>query len=149
MFKAVIETEIEIDAPPEAVWRVLTRFEEYPQWNPFVIQISGDLVVGKKLTATMQPKGSKPMTFKPTVCHAEEARGFRWMGQLWMPGIMDAEHSFLLEATGPDRTRFVHSERFQGLLVPLILAIIRAKSTAGFVAMNEALKQRVQLARGE
>jgi hypothetical protein len=144
MFRTAIETEIEIGASPEVVWQVLTNFTEYPQWNPFVVQISGELVVGKKLKATIQPQGSKAMTFTPTVCLADAGRGFRWMGQLWKPGIMDGEHSFVLEPAGPGRTRFVHSERFNGVLVPLILAIIRAKTTAGFVAMNEALKLRAE-----
>ncbi len=144
MFRTAIDTEIVIEAPAELIWEVLTKFEEYPQWNPFVVQISGELEVGKKLRATMQPQGSKAMTFTPTVCTAEAGRGFRWKGQLWKPGIMDGEHSFVLEPAGPGLTRFVHSERFNGVLVPLILAIIRAKTTAGFVAMNEALKLRAQ-----
>ena len=28
--------EIEIDAPPQVVWEVLTRFENWPNWNPDV-----------------------------------------------------------------------------------------------------------------
>jgi uncharacterized membrane protein len=31
-----IHTEIEINAPAEKVWRVLTDFAAYPEWNPFV-----------------------------------------------------------------------------------------------------------------
>src|SRR5208337_3854746 len=31
-----IHTEIEINAPAEKVWKVLTDFAAYPEWNPFV-----------------------------------------------------------------------------------------------------------------
>ena len=31
-----ISTEIEINAPVETVWSILTDFDKYPDWNPFV-----------------------------------------------------------------------------------------------------------------
>ena len=31
-----IHTEIEINAPAEKIWKVLTDFAAYPEWNPFV-----------------------------------------------------------------------------------------------------------------
>lgn len=34
--------EIEIAAPPSAVWAVLTDYDRYPEWNPFVVNLSGD-----------------------------------------------------------------------------------------------------------
>ncbi|MGZ5382453.1 MAG: SRPBCC family protein [Acidimicrobiia bacterium] len=36
-----IETSIEIDAQPARVWEVLTGFERYPEWNPFVASLHG------------------------------------------------------------------------------------------------------------
>lgn len=37
-----IFTEVEIAAPPNAVWAVLTGYEYYPEWNPFLTRLSGD-----------------------------------------------------------------------------------------------------------
>lgn len=34
--------KVEIAAPPTAVWAILMDFERYPDWNPFIIKISGD-----------------------------------------------------------------------------------------------------------
>ena len=41
-----LHSEIVIDASPERVWDVLTDFASYPQWNPFIRRISGELEVG-------------------------------------------------------------------------------------------------------
>jgi uncharacterized protein YndB with AHSA1/START domain len=37
----VLEKTIEIDATPDEVWAVLTDFDDYDKWNPFVTSISG------------------------------------------------------------------------------------------------------------
>ena len=36
-----IETAIDISASAERVWDVLTRFDAYPGWNPFITSITG------------------------------------------------------------------------------------------------------------
>ncbi|WP_083862001.1 SRPBCC family protein [Halogeometricum pallidum] len=41
-----IQTEIEIDAPPETVWEQLTDFASYEQWNPHISRVSGELREG-------------------------------------------------------------------------------------------------------
>ena len=35
-------TEIDVAAGPNAVWAVLTDYDRYPEWNPFLVKISGD-----------------------------------------------------------------------------------------------------------
>ena len=34
-----LRAEIEIAAPPERVWRVLSDFDAYPDWDPFIRSI--------------------------------------------------------------------------------------------------------------
>src|SRR5690349_17967051 len=62
-----IETAIEIEAGPREVWRVLTDFARYPEWNPFITRISGDLVDGGRLQVRIVPPGAGRMTFRPRV----------------------------------------------------------------------------------
>jgi len=141
-----IETTVEIDAPPAAVWRVLTDFPTYGEWNPFIPTIAGNVQVGERLTVRLEPPGGKGMTIEPTVLAAEPERELRWKGRLVIPGLFDGEHTFRIEPIDGQRSRFVHGERFTGILVGFVNGIL-GKTEAGFEQMNAALKQRVEAAR--
>src|SRR5918996_6194888 len=114
-----LRTEIEIGAAPERVWQVLTDFDAYPGWNPFIRSIEGETVVGSRLKVRIEPPGARGMTFKPTVRAVEPARELRWLGRLFVPGLFDGEHRLTVEPVDGGRSRFLQSERFDGLLVGL------------------------------
>jgi len=141
-----LHTEIEIDAGPDAVWRVLTDFASFHEWNPFITSIAGELKEGARLSVRIEPPGGRAMTFKPAVTVVEPARELRWLGQLVIRGIMDGEHIFTIEPVSENRVRFVQHEKFTGILVPLIMPSIALSTEQGFRAMNEALRIRVQQA---
>ncbi len=134
-----IYTEIEIHAPAERVWRLLTDFAYFPQWNPFIRRISGDVRVGARLEAFLQPLGTRGVTFHPVVLNVEQNRELRWIGGLWMPKLFDGEHSFTLAPRGADSVHFVQQETFTGILVPLFARTLAA-TERGFNEMNHALK---------
>jgi hypothetical protein len=139
-----LHSEIVIDASPAQVWEIISEFGVYPEWNPFIRRISGQMRVGSKLEAFLQPPGGRGMTFRPTVLVVEPEREFRWIGSLGIPGIFDGEHRFSIEPVGPERTRFVQEERFSGVLAPVILRFIGESTREGFAAMNRALKTRAE-----
>jgi hypothetical protein len=137
-----IHTEIEIDAPAERVWQVLTDFASYTRWNPFVRRVEGDVRAGARLHVSIQPPGGKEMSFRPKVLVADPDRELRWLGHLWVPGLFDGEHSFTIEPLGQGSVRFVQGEQFGGLLVPLLSMMLDQETRRGFEEMNRALKLR-------
>ncbi|MFC2098889.1 SRPBCC family protein, partial [Bacteroidota bacterium] len=44
-----ISTDITINAGMDKAWEILSDFPSYPEWNPFITQISGELKTGSKL----------------------------------------------------------------------------------------------------
>ena len=135
-----ISTEIEIDASAELVWQVLTDFSTFPDWNPFVKSLEGEVREGERIKVRL-----KGMTFRPTVLKFEPNSEFRWLGHLVIPGIFDGEHYFRVEQSEADPVRFVQGERFTGVLVPLMSLVGLFKSTLeGFDEMNRALKERAE-----
>jgi hypothetical protein len=82
------------------------------------------------------------MSFAPVVLAARRGKELRWRGRVLLPGIFDGEHAFELEERG-GRCSFRQSERFTGVLVPL-LGTALAATELGFQAMNAALKQQAE-----
>ena len=137
-----IQTSAEIDAPPERVWEILTDFRSYPEWNPFILEGSGDLEEGGKHDLRMRPPGGREMTFRPTVLKVETGRELRWRGRLLVPGIFDGEHCFRLTPAGPG-TRLEQGESFTGLL-PRFMSVTLGQTERGFNELNQALKERAE-----
>ena len=84
------------------------------------------------------------MRFRPKVLVADPPRELRWLGHLLFPGLFDGEHRFAIHPLPGDRVRFEQSERFSGLLVPLLRKGLERDTKRGFVEMNAALKQRAE-----
>ncbi len=139
-----LNTEIEIQASAERVWQLLTDFARFPEWNPFLRRASGRLAVGARLRVFMQPSGASGITMKPKVIRLEPSRELRWLGHLFVPGLFDGEHAFIIEALGPGRVRFIQREVFTGILVPLFARMLNTGTRGGFLEMNEALKSRAE-----
>jgi hypothetical protein len=139
-----IETSIEIEAPPSSVWAVLADTARYGDWNPFVRSIEGRLRPGEHLRVRLETPGGRAMTLRPTVLVAEPGHELRWLGRLGVPHLFDGEHEFVLSPVDRGtRTRFGHAETFRGMLVPLLGRVL-TDTGRGFIAMNEALRDRVR-----
>ena len=131
-----------IDAPPLAVWAVLTDLSRYPEWNPLFREASGEIAAGKRIRLrSVHPASGRLMTVKPRIVTAEPGVELRWASSL--PGIMSGEHSFVLTPLDGG-TRLAQTEIYGGLLAATV-SIPRTETI--FQAMNDALKQRVETGR--
>jgi hypothetical protein len=138
-----LQASIEIDAPAERVWGVLSDLGGYEEWNPFMTRAEGQFVEGSRLLITFQPPGGRQARFKPTVLEVEPGRSVRWLGRFILPGLFDGEHTLAVEPVGESAVRFTQSERFWGILTRFPGKLFD-RTQAGFEAMNEALKRRCE-----
>jgi hypothetical protein len=136
-----LDTSIEIAAPPDRVWQVISDLESFSSWNPFITKAMGRLAVGDTLSITIAPPGGRPMNFKPKLLEVDPDHRIRWIGRFLVPGLFDGEHLLQVEPLGGGRSRFTQSERFTGLLT-WFSGKTFSRTRAGFEAMNAALKQR-------
>ncbi len=136
-----IKTSILIKANPSTVWAILTDFENYPNWNPFIKSINGTVKVGNKITARIEPPEASGMTFKPIILIFETNKKLTWLGNLLVKGIFDGEHHFELIDNNDGTTTFHQNEKFTGILVPLFKKQLDNNTKRGFELMNEKLKE--------
>ncbi len=143
-----LHSEIEIDASAESVWRILTDFSSYPQWNPFIRRISGEAKTGERLEVRLEPPESRGVTLKPKVLTIEPNRELRWLGHLLVPGLFNGDHTLAIEPLEENRARFVQREAFKGFLVPLLARSLDNNTRRGFKEMNRALNGRPETSPG-
>ena len=142
-----ISTTVDIDAPSNLVWDVLTDFAAYRDWNPSM-EIEGAAQVGTKLNVHMGASGGRGMAFKPTVLAASPGHELRWLGKLGFGGIADGEHFFLLTPNADGSTCLTHGERYSGVLVTLMRPFMKkGKSQNGYEDFNRVFKQHVESVR--
>jgi hypothetical protein len=135
-----VQTQIEINAPAKAVRTVLYRFDDYPNWNPFIVRVDGTVAQGRDVTVTVKPVGKDEISGKTTIVSLTDSR-LEWRGSLAVPGLFTGDHEFIIEELDAGRTLFRQNEKMAGIIVPFF--DFRPEK-AGFVAMNEALKQRAE-----
>ena len=135
-----IHTEILIKADPKKVWEILTDFENYPDWNPFIKSLTGNVKVGNIIEVRIEPPNGNGMKFRPVVLAYEREKELRWLGKFFIKGAFDGEHQFKLIDNGNCTTTFIQSETFTGFLVSIFKNSLN-NTKIGFEEMNAELKE--------
>lgn len=139
-----IRSAIEIRAPLETVWAVLTDFAAYPDWNPHIRRVQGTVESGSRISIHTRPPGGRLIVMRPTIVTWTPPNELRWRSTFLWSRLFSGEHGFQLEATAPDRVRFVQDETFSGMLVPFYSQLRLPRTRRGFDETNEALRDRAE-----
>ncbi len=134
-----IDKTLEIDAPVDVVWEVLTDFARYGEWNPFVPVARCELKPGGEIE--MQVKLRDKAQFQREFVNAVQP------GSSLKPVPLGALRSLrvqTLQAIDGQRTRYVSHFEIAGWLQPLVTAIFGAGMQRGFAGMSDGLKRRAE-----
>lgn len=140
-----ISASATIRAPIERVWAVLSDLERYPEWSPFVVEVQGRAEIGETVTlvVAMTP-GKAPIRQRETISRWDEGRELSWGMVLGHPALLKAERYQRLTRLSESETRYETADDFEGLLVPIVFGLYRARIQAGFDATAVALKKRAE-----
>jgi hypothetical protein len=152
------EATVDIQAPIDVVWQVMTDLPRYAEWNPFVVGIApvrGALAVGTDIALEVKwGRGGGAKTIErvsrlegPRADGEARRAAMEYVFLGWLPRLALVRGSRLqaLEQRAGGPTTYRTSERFTGLLargVPL------AKVQDGFERHAKALKARAEALHG-
>jgi hypothetical protein len=139
----VIAERLEIAAPPECVWEVISDFASYGDWNPFVVACESSLEVDAPIDMRVEIFPGIRQSQREYIFACEPGRSFTY-GVRPMPlGAMQSQRSHLIEPTGDS---CAYSSRFElgGWLAPLVRALVGRRLESGFGAMSHGIKARAE-----
>lgn len=134
-------TAVVVTAPHHVVWRLLTDFDGYGRWNPFITRARGDARSGENLWLRLA-LGATPDEFDCALADVKQGRKVRWRCRKHdVPGLLDRDHTFRVVPLGPERVRVVYEGRWEGVLVPFTDL---GDWKQGYAQMARALKQHAE-----
>jgi hypothetical protein len=139
----LINTEIRIKSSPQIVWEILTDFDDYQNWNPFISNIRGKAIINANLEISISTSSGKNRLYHPIITKFEPFRELRWKGKSTLPFMFDGERIFLLE-DNQGQVNFIHKEIFTGFGTLFVGKKFESDLKDKFNQMNNALKEKVE-----
>lgn len=140
--KYVIDIELVIEAPAEAVWRVLADFGHYREWNPFVLACDSSLKPGEPIVMEVALVGTQKV--EEVIESCTPGAGFAYHMKPYPLGALSSRRSHEIVALGAGRAKYRSYFHLEGWLMPVVRALMGRRLERGFAGMTAGLKQRAE-----
>jgi hypothetical protein len=134
-----IKGSVMINAPADKAWTILKDFASYPQWNPFITEMKGEVKEGSVIDVTISLPDRKDTNFKSKVIRVDQGKEVRTRGAI-KKGMLTSEHLFLIESLGEAKCMFTQNIKFTGFMSFFVGSIIRDTHKA-LNRMNDETKK--------
>ena len=137
-----IEHRLGIPAPPDVIWAVIFDISTWSEWNPLYPKAEGVVRIGSQLTLEPNLAGA-PAVIRPTVVDWVPREQILWRLSLY-GGLVRTLRYLEIEQLAETGCIFSNGEVFEGALGRMQARRHRGAIKAGFTAMGEAVKARVE-----
>jgi hypothetical protein len=141
---AVYRTKFSIGASAATVWKVLTDFELYPEWNPSLPSISGELTPGATVALTLGMPGRPSPKVQAKLVDVTEGRRLTWHGNAGADWLLAGDREFVIDEQPDATVLFTHVEDVHGALFPIFRASMGGAIQGSHDGFNAALKARAE-----
>lgn len=141
MRKFEVRTDpVQINAPIDFVWDVLTEVEKYREWNSFTPQAQTDFKIGSPAHLRVR-MGPMMMKIAETVCAFEKPRLIAWTKTFGVRWFLVAVRQQVLEPMDDTRCTYHNTDQLTGLMAPVVLLLNGDYMRRGFNDVAEGLKR--------
>ncbi|MEC3956473.1 SRPBCC domain-containing protein [Nocardia sp. CDC153] len=140
----VIDKTVEIDAPAELVWQVLTDVDKYGEWNPFCLECKTTLEPGSPIDMKVRLVGPKPKKQREFIRTHTPGKEFSYNMKPLPLGLLSSERSHTVTTLEDGRTRYFSHFQLNGALAPAVSGLLGRALTTGFIDMTDAVKARAE-----
>ncbi|MDG2051131.1 MAG: SRPBCC domain-containing protein [Myxococcota bacterium] len=134
-----IEESCEVMASASVLWQVITDFDRYPEWNPFVISCAADLQEGQTINMKVQLFKHFAQPQREIILEVNPGRSFRYGLPSNRLGALASCRSHEVQPRGAQRSHYRSHFQLQGWLAPLTQALLGRRLEHGFRSMTQAL----------
>ncbi|HYC56889.1 MAG TPA: SRPBCC domain-containing protein [Candidatus Binatia bacterium] len=144
LFRFAPRAVVDIDAPVERVWSILTDFARYQEWNRFTPSVACAGKVGDPVLMQVCFPGRRPMRQRETLNVFEPPQRLAWGMRMGINAFLVANRYQILEPLDGHRTRYTTVDYLSGALAPLVEALYGRDMEAGFALAAAGLKQAAE-----
>jgi hypothetical protein len=139
----LVTSELNIDAPAQTVFDIITDFESYQRWNPWIIRASGTAQEGGLVRVTSLV-GGRPLKVRHRVLASRPGREFRWCDLGWFTALAYGERARFLEPRAGGGATYRVELKITGVASRLVESRLARSLTGGVESEAEALKRRAE-----
>ncbi|MFR9752036.1 SRPBCC family protein [Nocardia sp. 004] len=139
-----IDRSADIDAPTDLVWRVITDFPRYSEWNTLISQCHSSLVPGEPIDMLVHVSGSGPRKQREWIRSHTPGREFSYAMQPLPLGALHSLRSHTVTPLPDNRTRYESHFELGGWLHPMVVALLGKNLRRGFSEMTEGIRKQAE-----
>ncbi|GAA5062587.1 SRPBCC domain-containing protein [Nocardia callitridis] len=139
----VIDANVEIAAPAELVWEVITDFARYGEWNSFVPECSSSLRPGDPIDMRVRLAGGVRRQREFVRAHEPGTR-FSYSMKPVPLGTLHSLREHTVTSIDAGHARYTSHFEIAGWLNPVVSALLGSSLRRGFGAMTEDIKRRAE-----
>ena len=136
--------EIEVSASKETVWKAITDFENYPNWNSVLVMKENDsLIIGEKFDVTINNPNGKHSKFKATATSKEDCQSFSATATTIGKWFFETTHYFIINEIDKEHIIFIQKWELKGIIASMFHKQI-FKELEVFIQMNSDLQKLIE-----
>lgn len=141
--KYVIDRTVEIAAPAQLVWEVITDFPRYAEWNPFLLRCESSLKPGEAIDLRVKLLPI-PQSQREWIREHVPGKRFAYNMKPMPAGALASLRSHDVEAIDSGRSRYRSYFELDGWLTPVVTGLLGGALQRGFAGMTGGIQQRAE-----